>query len=134
MDRYWTIPEHARFRYEDTLALAAVEWPASGTLAAYRDEIASARLPTVRTIVVLPERAWPHNQLLFFAFGTFTSIYRTIELLSVPLARQYCESRVLPVVRPIIDQGKNREPENAELLKRRFSRAGLLLWTNHGER
>jgi hypothetical protein len=130
MPSYWDIPRSARYRFGVQFVFPSTQRTTS-VLGAYRDEIASAQIATVKEIVVLPERPWwlEQSQLFLYAFGTFTSIYRTIELLSIPLAKQYQERGVLPVIRPVQAFEDTEAPPGIDALRRRFSLSGMHLFT-----
>ena len=125
---YMHIPLSARHRLSLPFADQATiqsQWIA---LRSYNDAIRQARLATVQQVVaVLPRhRNSEGNEAMLFVFGTFTSVYRTIELLSHALAPQYQEFQLLPVLNPVRRSDVASNPEAARMLKRLFTRSGIL--------
>lgn len=95
----------------------------------YHDAIESARFRTVDSVVVLPAEAWERQQtqVTLFTFGSFRSVFRTIEAMSQILADQYLEHGILPIIQPITSTALVKAKHESEVLRRRISRSGLLL-------
>ena len=129
MDSYWQLPAQARYRFGDHEdGVVAVR--TKRALGLYREEIEQAHISTVKGIVAIPTRpSWraEQQQVLLYTFGTFSSMYHTIELLATSLAKPYLEFGVLPVIRPILNREGQREVDAVRQLGRRFSRFGMLL-------
>ena len=125
---YSELVESSRYRLSDLPPVLADRYSIM-VLRHYNDAIVTARPRTIDSIVVLPSASWDRQQphVTLFTFGSFRSVFRTIETMSQILADQYLEFEMLPIVQPITSSALHRAKHEREVLRRRISKSGLLL-------